>query len=710
MKTRTCLILLLLVVTSSSLAGEKCIRVNTDHIDLIYQVDGNGRFCQSYFGKRLDNADDLDRLPVGNEAFVTSGMEDYFTPALHVLNNDGNPSLLLKYQTVERNGNETVVTLKDDVYPITVKLHFVTYPHFDVIKMFSEIVNGEKKPITMYQYASAMLHFDRAHYYLTEFHGDWAKEVQMEETELDFGKKTIDTKLGTRANLHVSPFFELSLDGAAQENTGEVVIGQLGWTGNFRYTFDVDNMHQLRLVAGINPYASDYQLAAGSTFRTPDFFFTYSSNGAGQASRNLHAWARDVQVRDGNGSRMTLLNNWETTYFDFDETKLKAMVDDAKKLGVDMFLLDDGWFANKYPRKDDRQGLGDWQETKSKLPNGLAPVIEYAQQNDVKFGLWIEPEMVNPKSELYEKHRDWVIRFPNRKEYYYRNQLVLDLSNPKVQDYVFGVIDGLMKRLKGISFFKWDCNSPITNIYSSYLGDRQSQLYIEYVRGLYNVMQRVNDKYPSLQMMLCSGGGGRCDYEALRHFTEFWASDDTDPVERIFIQWGYSYVFPSKTVCSHVTDWNTTASVKFRTDVASMGKLGFDINVGKLSSNDLNYCRQAVNNWNALKPVILDGDQYRLVSPYSGNHSSTMFVNKDKTKAVVFAFDIHPRFSEKVYNVHLAGLEPDRIYTVKEINMMPGTISTLQENDKTFSGDYLMKVGLGLFSSKALRSCVVELE
>lgn len=271
---------------------------------------------------------------------------------------------------------------------------------------------------------------------------------------------------------------------------------------------------------------------------------------------------------------MTLLNNWEATYFDFNEEKLIGLIGDAAGLGVDMFLLDDGWFANKYPRSSDHQGLGDWDETADKLPNGIGRLVEEATKKGIKFGLWIEPEMVNPKSELYEKHKDWVIHLPNRDEYYFRNQLVLDLSNPKVQDFVFGVVDDLMTKYPGIAFFKWDCNSPITNIYSSYLKEKQSHLYIDYVRGLYNVLERIKTKYPDLPMMLCSGGSGRIDYEALRYFTEFWPSDNTDPIERLFIQWGYSQLFPAKTLCAHVTTWNHDASIKFRTDVAMMGKLG----------------------------------------------------------------------------------------------------------------------------------------
>ncbi|MDR1090795.1 MAG: alpha-galactosidase [Prevotella sp.] len=715
MKLKTFLFLFFLNSTFLLQASDKLlIKIETERTSLIYQVGDNGRLYQKYLGKKLNHNSDMQHLPQGTEAYLAHGMEDYFEPAVHILHNDHNSSLLLKY--VEHSSaqtgdgvNETVITLKDDKYPVTVKLHYVTYSKENIIRTFSEISHQEEKPVVLSKYASSMLHLNRNRYFLTEFSGDWAHEAAIAERELAFGKKVIDTKLGARANMFVSPFFQLSLDDPSRENAGEVLVGTLGWTGNFRFTFEIDNKNELRIISGINPYASEYNLPAKEVFRTPDFYFTYSCSGIGEASRSFHDWARNYQVNKGNETRMTLLNNWEATYFDFDENKLIGLMDEASKLGVDMFLLDDGWFANKYPRSGDHQGLGDWEETAGKLPNGIGHLVEEAQKKGVKFGLWIEPEMVNPKSELYETHKDWVIHLPNRDEYYFRNQMVLDLSNPKVQDHVFGVVDKLMTKYPGIAFFKWDCNSPITNIYSMYLKENQSHLYIDYVRGLYKVLDRIKAKYPDLPMMLCAGGGGRSDYEALKYFTEFWPSDNTDPVERLFIQWGFSQIFPSKTLCAHVTTWNRSTSIKFRTDVAMMCKLGFDIKLDDMNQNEHVYCNEAVKNYNRLKPAILEGDLYRLVSPYGSNHTSSMYVGKDKQSAVVFAFDIHPRYAEKTLPVRLQGLDSNRTYRVKEINLMPGNGSSLKGNDQVFSGEYLMTVGLELFTTQQLHSRIIEI-
>lgn len=716
---------LLLAAQVAHAVNDSIIRISTRHLDLVLQVAENARLYQTYLGDKLLHEEDLSRLKWqvhaasdvsvserGWEVYSGSGNEDFFEPALAVTHADGNPSTWLYYVSSSTHavdgGTQTDILLRDDKYPLEVTLHYVAYPEEDVIKTWSEIRHQEKKAVNLSAYASAMLYFSAPSYYLTEFSGDWAKEVQMSSQPLQFGKKVIDTKLGSRAAMHTQPFFMLGLGQPVQENQGAVLMGTLGWTGNFRFTFEVDNVGNLRVIPAINPYASVYALNRNEVFVTPEFIFTLSDEGTGKGSRNLQQWARKYQLKEGMGDRMSLLNNWENTAFDFDQRILGDLMKEAKDLGVDMFLLDDGWFGNKYPRKDDRAGLGDWEVTADKLPEGIPGLIRSAEEAGVKFGIWIEPEMVNPKSELFEKHPDWVIHYPNREVYYYRNQLVLDLCNLEVQDYVYGVIDKLLKENPEIAYFKWDCNSPITNIYSPYLKNQQGRLYIDHVRGIYEVMKRVKENYGHVPMMLCSGGGARCDYEALKYFTEFWCSDNTDPVERVYIQWGFSHFFPTKAMCAHVTSWNEQASVKFRTDVASMCKLGFDLGLHKLNGEELEYCRQAIQNWNRLKPVILDGQQYRLVSPYESNHMAVNYVNADQTQAVLFAYDVYPRFKEKLFPVKLQGLDPNKRYLVKEINLMPGTQSEKEFDGKVFSGDYLMKVGLEVCGFTPLQSHVIE--
>jgi alpha-galactosidase len=309
---------------------------------------------------------------------------------------------------------------------------------------------------------------------------------------------------------------------------------------------------------------------------------------------------------------------------------------------------------------------------------------------------------------LYEKHPDWVLKLPNRPESYYRTQLVLDLCNPQVQDFVFKTVDDIMQTNSGVAFFKWDCNRMMTNAYSTYLKSQQSHLFIEYTKGLYKVLERIKTKYPNLPMMLCAGGGGRTDYGFLKYFTEFWASDNTDPFNRVFIQWGYSQFFPAFAICNHVTSWGNQ-SIKFKTDVAMMGKLGFDINIKELKEKELKYCQDAVANYKRLSPVIWHGDMYRMISPYDESRAVLMYVNEAKSKAVLFSYTLHPLYDPQYNLVRFQGLDPNKTYKVDEINLMPEAKKTLEESGESFTGDYLMNVGLRVSSFKVETSVVLEI-
>ena len=699
---------------------DKIISIETANTSLVLKVSSrDGRLYQSYFGPRLGSTESLSQQRNESHlAYATFGTDNLFEPAVRALHNDGNPSLELTYlshetETIGKDITLTSIIMKDPQYPFEVTLFYKAFAAQDVFEQWTEIKHNEKKPVTIFNYASSMLHFDAERYWLTQFHGDWAEEMKARESELTAGIKILDSKLGTRAHMYQTPVFLLSLNEKADENTGQVLAGTLGWSGNFRFLFEIDEKNSLRIISGINPFASEYSLIPGQVFRTPSMIYTFTGKGTGQASRNLHRWAINHGVLDGTGTRYTLLNNWEATGFNFDEKKLTSVLDDTKKMGLDVFLLDDGWFANKYPRNNDRAGLGDWQENKAKLPNGLGFLVKEADARGVKFGIWIEPEMVNPKSELYETHPDWILKLPNRPEHYFRNQLVLDLTNPKVQEFVYNVVDGMLTTNPGIAFIKWDCNRMMTNAYSPYLKDKQSHLYIDYVNSLYGVLERLRTKYPDLPIMLCSGGGGRVDYGALKYFTEFWASDNTDPLERIYMQWGYSYFFPAISVCNHVTSWGKQ-SLKFRTDVAMMGKMGYDIEVDKLTESELKFSQDAIANYNRIKDVIFKGDLYRLISPYKENRAALMYVNQEKTKAVLFSYTLNTRYGETMNRVRLQGLDPSGTYTVREINVSNEGRSFMgmrgpTENGRSYTGDYLMNVGLNAGSGTPLTSVVYEI-
>jgi alpha-galactosidase len=700
------------------------IPLETAHHALIMQATPRKDVRTIYFGKKLANAAEYQQVANVykqtsdysqqlNAAYTPSGSRNLLEPAISVIHSDGNNSLDLGYVSheVTKAGDGVSllkILLKDPAYPFEVTLYYKSYYDTDVIEQWSEIRHKEKGNVILQKFASANLYLKADSYWLNQYHGDWAKEMQPEESKLTHGIKTLDTKLGTRANLFQPSVFMVSLGKPATEDAGSVLYGAMEWSGNFRIDLEMDYQDNLKIIAGMNNYASPYTLKPGELFTTPAFLYTFSDQGKGDASRKLQRWARDFKLLDGKGSRLTLLNNWEATYFDFNEQKLAELLKDTKKLGVDFFLLDDGWFGNKYPRNNDHAGLGDWQENKTKLPNGISSLVKEAENAGTRFGIWIEPEMVNPKSELYEKHPDWIVKQSKREEHYFRNQLVLDLSNPKVQDFVYGIVDGLFTKNPDLAYIKWDCNAVIYNAYSAHLKN-QSHFYIEYVRGLYKVLERIRAKYPEVPMMLCSGGGGRVDYAALQYFTEFWPSDNTDPLERIFMQWEYSYFYPAISSSNHVTDWGKQP-IKFRTDVAMMGKLGFDIVVSKLSEKDLQFCQQAISSYNDFKSIVWQGNQYRLSNPREKSVASVLYLNQDQASGVIFNYLVNNRYDEgSKFPILLKGLDPATKYRIREISLYPGTSSTI-DSAAAYSGDFLMKVGFNPDVNASRTSVVLKID
>ena len=730
MKSKIILLSSLLILTLSLSAQQVTIPIETQNTAIVLQTDNNKRLKIIYTGKSLKESSEYAETgkmfnlksqgaASNNNAYAVAGIDNNFTePAISVVHIDGNNSLDLQYDKhivskTSDGATLTTVTLKDPVYPFFVDLFYKAWNKEDVIEQWTTIRHTEKGDVILNKYASANLYLYNKNYYLTSYNGSWAKEMQPEVTNLRQGMHTIETRLGTRENLHTSPNFMLSMNGEATENSGTVLMGQIAWNGNFSLQFETDVYKNMHIVAGINPYQSAYHLKPNTPFDTPRFIYTISFEGKGRGSRNLQSWLRNHTLLDGKGERLTLLNNWEATQFNFDQEKLVSLFSGAKELGVNLFLLDDGWFANKYPRDNDRAGLGDWQVNKSKLPDGVPYLVREAEKAGVKFGIWIEPEMVNPKSELYENKPDWVLRQEKRPEIYFRSQLVLDLTNPEVQDFVYGVVDNLFTENPTLAFIKWDCNAPIFNGHSKYLERKnipQSHLYVEYVRGFEDVLKRIRKKYPTVPMMLCSGGGGRSDYDLLQYFTEFWLSDNTDPLERVFMQWDYSYYYPAISMCNHVTNWSDK-SLKYRIDVASMGKLGFDIQVKELSEKDLKFTQQTIQNYDNFKDVVWHGDMYRLASPYENDIASLMYINEDKTEGVMFNYLTNWRYlaEPSLSPVMLQGLEKDKTYRLTEINLYDGTRSPI-DNQKVYTGEFLMNVGFNPSVNSNRSSVVVKIE
>ena len=697
------------------------IHIQTEGNSLIYQVTKQQKLVQAHYGERIKHTQGMESMAIiFNEAYPSFGNGANDEVALMATHADGTMATDLYYVSYEQesdaNVQTTIIRLKDEKKDFFVDLHFKAYSAENVIEQWTSIYHQEKGAVTLAQYASSAIAFKAPEYYLSHFYGSHQKEMMFAEERLTNGVKTIETKRGVRATEYENPSFMLSLDGVGTEDEGEVVAGALAWSGNFRISFQIDDQERCQVIGGINPFASSYTLEAGVDFETPRMILTYSDEGKNKASINLHRWARKYNLRAGDELRPIVLNSWEGAYFNFDADKLKSMMEGAAQMGVEIFVLDDGWFGNKYPRNNARAGLGDWQVNEKKLPEGIDDLIDYTEAQGMRFGIWVEPEMVNPKSELAENHPEWIVqRMNDRDMLLERNQLLLDLSNPEVQNFVFAVVDDILSASPRIAYVKWDANRHLQNFGSTYLPqDRQSQLYVDYTKGLESVLKRLEEKYPNTIFQACASGGGRVDFGSMRHTHEFWASDDTDPYERIFIQWGTNHFYPPIATAAHVTkspnhQTKRETSLKFRFDVAMGGRLGMELRPDDLDEKELNFAKAAIEKYKDIRPIVQFGDLYRLLSPYDNDGFAAInYVAQSQDKALLMVYShSHHRRSERCV-VKMQGLNPEAIYRIDEVNM-EGKSAHITFNNQTISGEVLMNRGLWVNLRRPLESAVFEL-
>ena len=586
-------------------------------------------------------------------------------------------------------------------YPFFVNVNYRTYPDEDVIETWTEINHQEKGKVNLTQFASGYLPVRYGDVWLSQLYGSWANEGRVDEAPLNHGMKVIKNKDGAR-NSHTSHGeVMLSLDGKARENEGRVIGAALCYSGNYKLRFDTDDSNYHHFFAGINEENSEYHLPKNEVFATPPLALTYSEEGLSGASRNFHKWGRNHKLAHGNTPRKILLNSWEGVYFDINEEGMAQMMEDIASMGGELFVMDDGWFGVKYPRNNDSTSLGDWTVDTRKLPSGIQGLIDTAKKNGIKFGIWIEPEMTNTLSELYEAHPEYIIKPTNREPNLGRGgtQLVLDLGNPKVQDLVFHVVDTLMTKYPELDYIKWDANAPIMNHGSQYLtADNQSHLYIEYHRGFEKVLDRIRAKYPDVTIQACASGGGRANYGVLPWFDEFWVSDNTDALQRVYMQWGTSYFFPAIAMASHISaapnhQTFRTIPLKYRIDVAMSGRLGMEIQPKNMTDEEIAMCRKAIAEYKEIRPIVQFGDIYRLLSPYDKKGAaSLMYVTPEKDKAVYYWWKTETFANQQLPRVVMAGLDPDKNYKVHELNRIDN--KPLSYEGKSFSGKFLMSNGL----------------
>ena len=717
----------LLAFLPTANAWQGSVSIETPHTQMILHADEGKDLRIDYFGQRGVLYDELRN---GGSALNESALPAFGTvdmvqlPAMQVQHADGD--LNLELSVTDYSMSETTqyaihcFTMADKLQPIVVLLYYKAYKSVDMIETWTEIQNHEKRAITLKRFDSGHLTLRQGNVFLVHMHGDWAAESSIVEEPLTAGCKIIRNTDGAR-NAHIdAPELMFSLDGKPEENCGKTIGVALCWSGNYelRVNTILNKYHQF--YAGIDPQSSEYILDPKETFQTPHLALTFSKEGMSGVSRNFHQWARTCgKLHRGSEVGDILLNSWEGLYFDINEERMITMMDDIAQLGGELFVMDDGWFGGKYQRNDDSSTLGDWVVDQKKLPGGIKALTNAARERGIKFGIWIEPEAVNTKSELFEQHPEWALQTRGRKLKLGRGgtQLVLDMTNPQVQQFVFDIVDNLLTQYPEIAYIKWDANASIQNYGSLYLPkQKQSNLYVDYHLGLVKVLQRIRTKYPNIVIQDCASGGGRANYGLLPYFDEFWVSDNTDALQRVYIQWGTSLFFPANAMANHINHcpyWNTGGRVipiKFRCDVAMSGRLGIELQPSQMTDEERRQVMTCFHDYKGLRQTIQTGNLYRLESPFNRKGvASLMYVDDNRSQAVFFVYKTDNYYNQPLPRFRMAGLNPEQTYTLIERNVRDGK-EPCSLNGKQFSGRFLMEVGVEIPLWEDYASRVFELK
>ncbi len=725
MKKGYLVLVLLSLAYSSVKAWGGDILISTPRTSMILHSSEGGDLRFAYYGDKLSDGELRQVYDTWNgfnrPAYPVFGTTCNEETALQVMHADGNLTLDLIVKNVRKenlpNATLTVVEMVDKVYPFQVNAFYKAYNEVDIIETWTEISHQEKKAVILKRFDSGHIMVRKGDVWLSHLHGNWASETFVTAEPLLAGMKVIKNRDGARNAQGDHAEVMLSLDGEPKEDSGRVVGAVLCWSGNYKLRIDTDNNYGHHLFAGINEESSEYKLEPKEVFTTPVLALTYSQEGIGGASRNYHRWARNGMVHNGKNQRDILLNSWEGVYLDVNEGAMQQMMADIASMGGELFVMDDGWFGGKYPRKYDDSSLGDWVVDTRKLPNGLNGLIASARKNNIKFGIWLEPESANLRSELYEKHPDWVLQVKGRPLQTGRggSQLLLDLCNPKVQDFMFNLVDTLLTNYPQIAYIKWDANADLKNYGSVYLpADKQSHVNVDYHRGLVKVLQRIRAKYSDVVIQACGGGGGRVNYGVMPYCEEFWVSDNTDALQRVYMQWGTSYFYPSVAMAQHVSaspnhQTGRSLPLKYRFDVAMSGRLGMEIQPKDMSDDEKRLSQKAIEDYKSIRPVVQQGDLYRLISPYDKKGvASLMYVTPDKKKAVFFAYKLEHFNNQTMPRMLLAGLDPDKTYRVRELNPKEGDVCYM--NGREVKGALLMRTGFEGPLWREYASCVLALE
>jgi len=609
------------------------------------------------------------------EEYSAWGAGLFTEPALKITFADGNRDLVLHFVRATPNGSQSLeILLKDISREVYVKLRYSMDSETGILARSASIENREKQPVLLEQVAAAQWTLPPARYSLSYLNGRWAGEWTLNQEPIQAGARVIESRRGSTGH-QANPWFAISRNGGqkvvgpmtAGEEHGEVWFGALAWSGSWRITVEQTQLDSVRLTGGFNPFDFGYRLNPGEHLETPVFYGGYSDHGLGGASRLLHRFelAHVLPHAPAPKPRPVIYNSWEATEFKVDEPGQMALAEKAASIGVDRFVMDDGWFGQ---RKDDHAGLGDWYVNPEKFPHGLKPLIDKVHALGMDFGLWVEPEMVNPDSDLYRKHPDWVLNFPGRPRSEQRNQLVLNLARREVRDYVEAFLDKLLTE-NDIAFLKWDYNRNWSEPgWDQVSAGEQRRVYVEYVRNLYAILADLRNKHPRIEIESCSGGGGRVDLGILQFTDEVWPSDNTDPFDRLTIQDGFTYAYTPQIMMAWVTDsphWlnGRSTSLTYRFLSSMQGSLGIGANLNNWTAGDFATAKRLVAAYHAVQPTIVRGNLYRLISPRNNSpFSSTETVSRDENQAVVFAFTHATQEGRGFPLLQLQGLNPDFQY------------------------------------------------
>ncbi|HEV2485939.1 MAG TPA: alpha-galactosidase [Terracidiphilus sp.] len=710
-------------------SATKVFRLDSGGSSYVFGVNARGELQQLYWGGRLGASDafpaakPMPELASFDSSYTTTPPEYagwggglFMEPALKITFADGIRDLVLHYQSHSAITNGFDVVLKDISRPIFVTLHYTIDPESGIVARSATIENRGTLPVTVEQAAAASWALPAGQYTLNYLTGRWAGEWTLNQEPVLAGARVIESRRGSTGH-QANPWFALQA-GKADEDHGEVWFGALAWSGSWRITVERDQLDAVRVTGGFNPFDFGYVLHPGMTLETPIFYGGYSAHGLGGASRLLHHFELEhilprASVEAGKTAgvapkaltpklRPVIYNSWEATEFRVNEAEQMALAEKAAALGVDRFVMDDGWFGQ---RKDDHAGLGDWYVNKEKFPNGLKPLIDKVHALGMDFGLWVEPEMVNPDSDLYRKHSDWVLNFKGRPSTQQRNQLVLNLARPDVRAYILDFLDKLLTE-NDIAFLKWDYNRNWSEPgWDQIPPAEQKRVYVDYMRNLYEILAELRRRHPKVEIESCSGGGGRVDLGILKYVDEVWPSDNTDPFDRLTQQNGFTYAYTPQIMMAWVTDsphWlnKRTTSLQYRMLSSMQGSLGIGANIEKWTPDEMATAKRLIATYKDVQSTIVQGDLYRLISPLDGSEfSATETVKADKSQSVVFAF-IHSTQEGRGFPVlKLKGLDAKAEYALSSIagKARTGTPAVASgawwmnhglEMDEGFKGDF----------------------